>query len=409
MCPIFHFAPREEASPRAKATLARAVMTGGLPADEFTKDDAKAVADLCVHCHQCRLECPAEVDIPKLMLEAKSAYVSQNGLRPRDLLMSRIDTVSAWASRFPRLANLLLTSGRARWALDRVLGLAQGRQIPNVAPRPFLRGFGRRLQAPVRGAVEKVVYFVDTFANHFDDQLAQAFVRILEHNQVGVHSPAGQGMSAMSMISQGALEPARRIAARNVELLSELVRDGYTVVATEPSAALALRHEYPTILGADDDDTRLVAENTVEACDYLWKLHQRGRLNLDFRPAPYHVAYHVPCHVRALGVGAPAGNLLRLLPQLRLVELEKGCSGMAGLYGMKRENYRRSLRAGLPLLTELRTGGYDLAVSECSSCAIQMRHGMPKTTLHPLKLVAMSYGLAPALEAQLKSTLESQA
>lgn len=400
MCPIFHFAPREEASPRAKANLARGVLTGALPHDQFTRDAAKAVADLCVHCHQCRLECPANVDVPKLMLEAKAEHVLQNGLRPRDWCFAHIDTVSAWAARFPRLANWALADPRWRWVLDKTMGLAQGRRLPRVAARPFLCGPARRLQAPVRGAVEKVVYFVDTYANYFDGQLADALVRVLEHNGVGVHAPTSQGHSAMAMISQGALPTARRVAARNVEALSELVRQGHAIVATEPSAALALSHEYPMLL-EEDEDAQLVAENTFEACDYLWRLHQRGRLKLDFRPAPYHVAYHVPCHVRALERGAPAGNLLRLIPQLRLAELEKGCSGMAGVYGLKRENYRRSLRAGLPLLTELRSGGYDIAVSECSTCAVQMRQTMPTSTLHPLKIVAMSYGLLPALEAEL--------
>ncbi len=59
MCPIFRFAPAEEASPRAKANLIRGLLTGQLPPDAIRKPDFKAVADLCVNCHMCRLECPA--------------------------------------------------------------------------------------------------------------------------------------------------------------------------------------------------------------------------------------------------------------------------------------------------------------------------------------------------------------
>ena len=72
MCPIFRLSPREEASPRAKANLVRGILTGRLPPDEMLDDACKEVADLCVHCHMCRLECPANVDIPKLMVEAKA-------------------------------------------------------------------------------------------------------------------------------------------------------------------------------------------------------------------------------------------------------------------------------------------------------------------------------------------------
>lgn len=400
MCPIFRYAPREEASPRAKANLARAVLNGQLPPEALATEVARDVADLCVHCCQCRSECPASVDIPHLMVEAKAAYVRENGLRPRDWCFARLDVVSRLAASVPRLANFLLGDPRMRWVLGRTLGLAPGRKLPRLNRRPFLRAAARGLQKPVQGTVEKVVYFVDTFANYYDDQLAEALVSVLRHNNVGVVVPAEQSYSAMSLISQGAVDQARRVAERNVELLSEYARQGYTIVATEPSAVLALTQEYPRFL-EPDDDVQLVADSTQEASDYLWKLHQRGGLKLDLKPLARRVAYHVPCHVKALGAGAPAGNLLRLVPRLRVRQLEKGCSGMAGLYGLRRENYRRSLRAGLPLLTELRTGDYDLSVSECSTCAIQIRQASPRPTLHPIKVLAVSYGLMPGLEAEL--------
>ena len=76
MCPTFRPSPREEASPRAKANLVRGVLTGALPAGAVLDDAFKEICDLCVHCHMCRLECPANVDIPKLMAEAKAAYVA---------------------------------------------------------------------------------------------------------------------------------------------------------------------------------------------------------------------------------------------------------------------------------------------------------------------------------------------
>ena len=53
---------------------------------------------------------------------------------------------------------------------------------------------------------------------------------------------------------------------------------------TEPSAALCLTHEYPNLLG--DEDSQLVADNTSEACDYLWRMHQAGKLELDLKPRP---------------------------------------------------------------------------------------------------------------------------
>ena len=76
----------------------RAVLDRQLDPQTVTRDEFKDVADLCVNCHQCRLECPAGVDIPKLMIEAKAKYVDVNGLRPSEWLLTRFDLLSAFGS-----------------------------------------------------------------------------------------------------------------------------------------------------------------------------------------------------------------------------------------------------------------------------------------------------------------------
>ncbi len=403
MCPIFHMNQREEASPRAKANIVRGVLTGNLPDDTLLQDACKEVADLCVHCHMCRLECPANVDIPKLMLEAKASYVHTNGLPLHERLLTRIDTLAALAGRLPGIANWAIANPQARWLLEKAAGIAQGRKLPQFARRSFLQQSAlRRLHHPPRTSGEKVVYLVDTYANHFDTPLAEALVAVLRHNGVAVFVPQDQLHAAMPMIAAGAIDAARDVAAQNVAILAEHVRHGYTIVATEPSAVLALTHEYPILLD-DDEDALTVAQHTHEACHYLWQLHQRGRLKLDFQPQRISAGYHVPCHLRALGVGAPAENLLRLIPGVRVTRLEKGCSGMAGLWGVNRKNYRASLRAGLELMSTVRHGSFQIGTTECSTCKMQMEQSSTKPTIHPLKLLALSYGLMPEVVGQVKS------
>jgi Fe-S oxidoreductase len=151
----------------------------------------------------------------------------------------------------------------------------------------------------------------------------------------------------------------------------------------------------------DDEEARLVAQNTTEACTYLWRLHQQGILQLDLRPVNAALAYHMPCHIKALGVGSPTENLLRLVPALSVQRIEKGCSGMAGTFGLKKANYRTSLRAGWELISHMRQPGLQAGTTECSACKMQMEQGTTKPTLHPLKLLAMAYGLMPELAGQL--------
>ena len=343
----------EEASPRAKANLIRGVLCGTLDLNLLTSDEFKTIADLCVHCHACRLECPAGVDIPRLMRESKGAYVAANGLPLADWAMTRLDLLGAIGGLIAPAANWAMGNRQMRWLLEKTLGISQGRKLPRVASRSFLRRAARRrLTRPSRRSGQKVLYFVDVYANYFDPQLAEALVAVLEHNGIAVYVHPEQKQAGMPSIACGALEHARQLAEHNVALLAESVRQGYHVVATEPAAALCLVHEYPQLL--DDDDARLVAANSTEACTYLWNMHTRGQLQLDFRPLGVALGYHLPCHLRALEVGSPGEQLLGLIPGLRLRRVEAGCSGMAGTFGLLHKNYRNSLRAGWKLISRLR-------------------------------------------------------
>jgi FAD/FMN-containing dehydrogenase/Fe-S oxidoreductase len=402
MCPVFRLAPREEASPRAKANLMRGVLTGSLDPAVLSQDEFKEIADLCVNCHQCRFECPAGVDIPKLMVEAKSQYYALNGLKLSDWLLTRLDWLYELAGRMPRVTNRLITTPMFRWLLDRLLGVAQGRKLPRFANRSLIRWATKeKLTRPSKQQSRKVVYFVDAYANWNDVELGRAFVRVLQHNGIDVLIPPGQGISGMSLISEGAIDQVRKLASRNVEMLAEWIRQGYQVVTTEPSAALVLTHEYLNMM--DDADTELVASNTVESSSYLWQLHQAGDLELDFTPLNASIGYHLPCHQRALlqkkdDDTIPGVKLLRLIPGLQVEQLEQGCSGMAGTYGLKRKNYNRSLRMGMPLINAMRSPSIIAGTTECSACKIQMEQGTTKPTIHPVKILALAYGLLPELE-----------
>jgi FAD/FMN-containing dehydrogenase/Fe-S oxidoreductase len=402
MCPIFRFSPAEEASPRAKANLIRAVLTGQLNPATLAQEELKQVADLCVHCHQCRFECPARVDIPRLMAECKAQYVAAKGLSLSDANMARLDLLSATASFFRPFYNWAIGNRPMRWMMEKMLGVAQGRKLPRVAPRSFLRrARRRRLTRPVRHSGRKVMLFVDIYANWYDVQLADTLLNILKHNKVPVYVDPRQRQSGMSMIALGALDRAKRVAGRNIPLLADAVRQGYDIVALEPAAALCLTHEYLQLV--DDSDARLVADNTFEACTYLWRMHQAGNLELDLKPVHASLGYHQPCHMRALNVGTPGQNLLKLIPGLAVKPIDRGCSGMAGTFGLKRENYRSSLRAGWGLISSLRDAAIQAGTTECSACKMQMEQGTTKPTIHPLKLLALSYGLMPQI-GQLLTT-----
>jgi FAD/FMN-containing dehydrogenase/Fe-S oxidoreductase len=402
MCPVFRIDPTEEASPRAKANLLRQIMGGQLAPEALATPEFKRIANLCFNCKQCQLECPSNVNVPQMMLEAKGAYVAEHGLAQADWILSRAHSFQTAGSMAAVAFNWILASPLARWLLERLTGISRHRKLPRFARRSFLRSAKRDLLAkPVTNAAEKpVVYFVDHFANYHDPELGRAFVAILRHNRVPVHVPPEQISSGMAVISAGDLEPAREMARENLRALADLAREGCQIVCTEPAAALCLKHEYPMLL--DHPDVDVVASRVIEAGDFLWNLHQKGRLRTDFRPLELVVGYHTPCHLKALGVETPLARLLSLIPQLDVRRIEEGCSGMAGAWGLTSQNFKSSIRIGWGLITRMRSGDLVAGVTECSACKMQMEQGTQIPTLHPLKLLALSYGLMPEIQQRLQ-------
>jgi FAD/FMN-containing dehydrogenase/Fe-S oxidoreductase len=404
MCPIFRATHAEEATPRAKANLMRYLLDKSTDSRRLGSDEVRAVADLCVNCKMCARECPAHVNIPKLMLEAKAANVAEHGLRRSDWVLARTESFAAFGSALAFVVNRALASRTIRWLMEKFLGIARGRRLPTFAARSFLdRAERLGLTKPPPSDRPRVAYFVDVFHNYNDPLVAEAAVAVLRHNGIDVYVPPGQVGCGMAPLAQGDVDAAREAAKTNLRVLAELAREGYPIICSEPTAALMLQQDY--LLLIDDLDARLVAERTVELTAFLWDLHLQGRLRQNFKPLRFSVGHHVPCHLKALGKPPSAPRLLALIPRLEPHTIDVSCSGMAGTFGLKPENYEVSLRAGRPMLQALAHPRIRFGSTECSTCRLQMEHACRKRTLHPVQYLALAYGLMPGLLRRLEEPI----
>ncbi len=404
MCPFFRQHPSEEASPRSKASLMRTALASGNMEEMLTSDAVQDLAASCFNCRQCQLECPSHVDIPHLMLETRAQYVSANGLSRTEFLLSRFHTYARFASRFTRLTNRLLKHRIFRRLLQKTLGIAEQRRLPRYASRTFLNSSTARKECnDGRPGDERptVVYFVDYFANHHDPQLAVAFVNILQHQGFRVYVPPAQTVSGMAMLAVGDTAAALEVAEINLRELGEPAREGYPILCTEPSAALCLRQEYPLLL--KHPDAAAVAERTQDAGTFLLDLHARGKLKTDFQEMPLKLVYHTPCHLKAVSSQRGLLELLKLIPGVDIEVVERGCTGMAGTFGIAAEHFEKSLEIGDPLIRTLQSVSVSAGTTECSSCRMQMEQAVDFPTLHPIKILALAWGLMPAHDRQLKS------
>ena len=114
---------------------------------------------------------------------------------------------------------------------------------------------------------------------------------------------------------------------------------------------------------------------------------------MDFQPVNMHFGYHAPCHLKAMEIGYPGVELVKLVPGVKVTVIDRGCCGVAGTYGFQKKNFDTSMAAGAGLFEALKAPEIQYGLSECSTCKMQMEQGSGKYCYHPVKVLAMGYGL----------------
>jgi glycerol-3-phosphate dehydrogenase subunit C len=348
-----------------------------------------ASLDYCSGCGICTQVCPQGVRIAEINAQARAQLWKERGIPLRNQLIARPTVLGRLGTPVAPLANAAMGSRTLRALGERTLGIHRDAPMPRFAGRTFQR-WARRHRAPP--AEKTVVYFHGCSTNYFEPRVGEMVVAVLEHNGHRVIVPR-QGCCGLPLQSNGAFDDARGYVRRLVAALAPLARDGHDIVANSTSCGLMLKREAREILEVEDEDLRLVSERTYDLCEYLLLLHERGELRTDFGPLPLTVPYHAPCQQRGHGIGKPALDLLALVPELRVIELDVDCCGIAGTYGLKKEKYGIAMAVGERLFREVREAQADLAACDSETCRWQIVAGSGVAAVHPVELLYRAYGL----------------
>ncbi len=394
MCPVFRATGEELGSSRAKANLLHYWTTGQLSEEDFESPEFRRFLDLCVNCKMCESQCPSGVRISMMMAAARAEYARRKGFRRADAVLGRNRYLSVTGSAMSAVSNAGMSLPGARAFVERVFGLDRRRALPHFARGSFLKA-GRKYLArcgPIKDPVDRVAYFVDTYANYHDHELGYAVVDVLRHSGVEVILPE-QRPAPLPAIVYGDVKTARSDLSYSVKRLAEAVRQGYKIICSEPSAALCLREELRHYVKGGD--ASLIAQNTFELMNFLQALRQLGKLKPSLCPTPGEFVYHLPCHLAAMGDEMVTLRLLRDHFGVDVTDLQAGCCGLSGTFGMQKKNYELASQISASLAKALRAATTPLAVTECAACKMQIEHIAEAKAIHPIKLMARAYGLMP--------------
>ena len=337
-------------------------LDGGPSRDEWVQ--------LCTQCRRCQVSCPYDVDPSQIILEAQLKYGGEHRRSLVQRLFANNHYLGAFGSLVAPLANAVSRLGLARRAMA-LFGISRNLPFPRFHMHTMARSRRRR-----GAGGRKVAFFYGCYLNYYQPELGRRIVEFLTSVGLEVVLPP-QVCCGLPALGNGDRGAAQRFAHRNTRTLADHVARGYDILYSCTSCGNTLIDDYPGHMAVPGAET--VARRCYHVGEYLLMLIQEGRWRPSFSGADVRVAYHIPCHLRTLGIGYPMVRLLRSIPGLDCRILDEHCCGLAGSYGMKTKNEETAKRLGRQAADAVLRVEPDYVVSDCGACRMQLSHlsGLP--------------------------------
>jgi FAD/FMN-containing dehydrogenase/Fe-S oxidoreductase len=398
MCPSYMATRDEQHTTRARANVLRQALSSTREAaNPWARPEIADVMDLCLSCKACKSECPSNVDMARLKSEWEQHRHDACGVPLRSRMIAGSAVAMRWASLAPWAYNFAVSAPGVSWLLKRCMGFAPGRSLPPLH-RTTLRGWlarrgGRsaaRSTSRARPGNGRVHLFVDEFTDTLDVPIGIKAIELLESLGYEVVVPRHVD-SGRAQISKGLLREARDLAAKNVDLLDQMVADDAPLVGIEPSAILGFRDEYPDLVPEPlAAVAKRLASRTLLIDEFLAREAARGRITADaFTDEPRRIRLHGHCHQKALASLDATVQALSLPRNFTVEPIPSGCCGMAGSFGYEQEHFELSMRIGeLVLFPAVRAALGDVIIAAPgTSCRHQIKDGTGRTALHPVEIL----------------------
>ncbi len=386
-CPVFKVNPAFPGPKQSGPDSQRFRMDGERSVDEWVK--------LCSQCKRCEVACPYGVNVSEIILKAQLKYSSEHMSPFASHLFANTHYLGKLGSLATPLANAMTSSSFVKGTL-RMLGLATYLPMPEY--RFMTLGRGRRRKGRFRSP-KKVVFFHGCYLNYNRPDIGRGIRDLLAYLGCRVAMPH-QTCCGLPALGNGDLGMARKFARENAKTLVEYIDKGYKVLYACTSCGLTLVHDYPKVL--DIPEGKKIAENTYNVHEFILDSIEDGSLTVDFSEVDKHVAYHIPCHLRALGIGYPAAGIFEKIPGLHFHILDENCCGLSGSYGFKKKNQQTAQKLGEIASSAIKSLDADFLVSDCGACKMQLGHFTGLPALDPSEVIIESIMGSASKKAILK-------
>lgn len=387
MCPSYMALRDERHATRGRANALRMALSGQATGEALAFDDPETMEtlDLCLSCKGCKRECPSNVDVAKLKSEYSAQRYKTRGTPMSKLLFTKFRGVSRLGSRMPRLANMPTRPGLARSLLGLIAPLPKERSLPSFAAALDRDESWKQSHDT---ALPTVLLFGDCFTMYSETSIGLDAKALLEAFGYRVIL-AGDSCCQRPAISNGFLPDAIAEIDRQVGRLNALAtqHNAKSMLVLEPSCLSAIQDDWLGLRCETPlDERKRLGERTRLVEQFLeehWDDHPRRP---EFQMPVGRVLLHAHCHQKALWGGDSSGKLLRRAFGEQYAELDTGCCGMAGSFGMHARRFDLSMKIGeltlFPAVREMQE--QDVLLATGTSCRHQLRDGVQYEAAHPV-------------------------
>ena len=374
VCPVFAVEGTESQVSRGKIALMEGVVNGDLTLSEAFVQNM----GVCINCKACIQNCPSGVAFDDLILSTR-AELAGAGHLPflkrfifRQLLKRGrlVPPVARWVSFFQRVILRGLKENSPYRLLLPLANVDSDRILPVFAKTSYLAEAPEVAEVP--GHRMRVGYFVGCSGNLIYPQIPRSVVNLLTLNGVEVIIPPEQVCCGTPVFNAGDFETAKDLARQNLDVFNHLEVEA--IITACGSCGLALRREYPVLLGVGEFDVPVydVSEFLIHVLNFD-KTLARGDEIRDY-DREMKVTYHDPCHLnRGMGVNRTPRLLLKALFGENFVEMEGAeecCSG-GGTFSLS--HYRIAKGIGEKKLQNIQRSGCDILATGCPNCIMRLR------------------------------------
>jgi Fe-S oxidoreductase len=282
--------------------------------------------------------------------------------------------------------NFMMTNKITSKQVKKFSGFAVERSMPTMYKMTLRKWLSPR---PLKGG-KRVYLFCDEFTNYNDTEIGIKAILLLEKLGYEVVIPKHEE-SGRAWLSKGLLRDAKKIAQKNVRMLSKVISEDAPLIGIEPSAILTFRDEYVDLVDDDQlEEARNLSSNVYMVDEFLTKEIAKGHITKEqFTSEKKLVKLHGHCQQKAWNALAASVNILSLPENYTVETIPSGCCGMAGSFGYEKEHYDISMQIGeLVLLPTVRDLPGDVIIAAPgTSCRHQIKDGANRKAKHPVEIL----------------------